>query len=176
MSLNNEEWRYIEGFDERYKVSNLGRISSDYYGEKAILKPQRKREGYLMVTLYADTVPHVLYIHRLVGLAFIPNPKNKPQINHKNGKKDDNRLENLEWATRSQNMRHARDKLGLKCYNSIPIRCVTLDVEKESVSAMSRFLIKEGYATNCSITNIGRLKEKSDSFKYKGLEFEMVEL
>lgn len=176
LNLIKEEWRDIEGYDNRYKVSNKGRVSSNYSGSYKLLKAYDKREGYTMVNLYVNANSKAVYVHRLVGETFIPNPKNKPQINHKNGIKDDNRLENLEWVTRSQNMKHAWDKLGLVSPNSIPLKCITLNIETESVSEMSRLLQEKGYAEKCSITNIFRRIEKGDRFNYKGLEFKVIEL
>lgn len=64
---------------------------------------QRDKNGYRVVSIKGKSI----YVHRLVGFVFIPNPKKYPQINHKNGIKNDNRVENLEWCTHFQNMRHA---------------------------------------------------------------------
>ena len=97
-----EQWKKIEGF-ENYSVSNNGRVRNDKTGR--ILKTYKKPSGYIQVQMGRKTVPK--YIHRLVAQEFIPNASNKPQINHKNGIKDDNRLFNLEYCTNSENQIHA---------------------------------------------------------------------
>ena len=105
-----EEWRDVAGFEGLYEVSNLGNVRSVHKpdGRRGrLLKPNRLRQGYLQVTLYLDGKPHWRKVHRLVGFAFIDNPFGKPDINHKNGIKHDNRAENLEWVTKSENGLHA---------------------------------------------------------------------
>lgn len=107
-----EIWKDIPDYEGLYQVSNLGRVKSSYKGGR-ILKPLPVRSGYLRVALtFYDGSIHFIPIHRLVLIAFSQNMGNM-QVNHINGIKTDNRLENLEWVTRSENMRHAY-KLGLE--------------------------------------------------------------
>lgn len=93
-----ETFKKIEEFSN-YSVSNLGNVRNDKTGR--ILKTYTKPSGYMQVQLGRKTIPQ--YIHRLVAKAFIPNNDNKPQVNHKNGIKCDNKVENLEWVTASEN-------------------------------------------------------------------------
>lgn len=102
-----EIWRDIDGYDGKYQVSNLGRVRSFWRGEPRIMEPHNTGNGYLQAHLFHDGKRKHALIHRLVALAFIPNPESKPQINHINGIKTDNRVENLEWSTSFENQRHA---------------------------------------------------------------------
>lgn len=102
-----EEFRKIEEF-EYYSISNLGRVRNDK--TYRILKSSINSNGYEYITIkiYTNKIPktYLRYIHRLMAIAFIPNEENKQQIDHINGNKVDNRLENLRWVTISEN-RHA---------------------------------------------------------------------
>lgn len=92
-----------------YSITSDGRVLNSKNKEKAIHK---SRDGYYKVNLYTNGHSTSKRVNRLVAEAFIPNPNNKPDVNHKDGNKLNNSYENLEWATRSENMRHAYD-MGL---------------------------------------------------------------
>ena len=98
-----EEWKDIEGFEGVYQISSMGRVRSLKFGKERILKLNNSN-GYLYVLLRKNGKPINLSIHRLVATYFIPNPENKPEVNHKNCKRGDNRVENLEWCTRKENV------------------------------------------------------------------------
>lgn len=95
-----------------YQVSNLGRIKSLWFNKEKILKPIKNKNGYLQVYLCKDNKKQHFRLHKLIANVFIENIENKPQINHINGNKTDNRVENLEFCTCSENNKHAF-KIGL---------------------------------------------------------------
>lgn len=121
-----EVWKDIKGYEGLYQVSNLGRVKSfDVYikvgiknAETAlhkgrILKPMKNRQGYMRVELCKGGERKAIFVHRLVASVFIENPENKVCVNHIDGDKQNNCVENLEWCTYSENMQHAFDT-GLK--------------------------------------------------------------
>jgi len=101
----NEIWKDIKGYKGLYQVSNLGKIKS--IKRNVILIPAKNHKGYLIVSLTKNNDKKTFSLHRLVAETFISNTENKPQVNHINCIKTDNRVCNLEWNTQSENQKHA---------------------------------------------------------------------
>lgn len=139
-----EIWKDIEGFEGLYQVSNLGRVKSlerINEGKKTvklkekILRQSPDGKGYMMVWLYYNKKRKTCKVHRLVAQAFIPNPNNKPQIDHINGNNQDNYVENLRWCTSKENFhnpisykRNSESKFGYKNHHSRAISQYSLDM------------------------------------------------
>jgi hypothetical protein len=109
-------WKKIPGYS-LYEISNYGEIKTFNWknlGREQIMRPAMDGSGYLRTMLKRDCDGkiHTVKVHRLVALAFIDNPENKPHVNHLNGIRNDNRALNLEWCTRSENAKHSF-KIGL---------------------------------------------------------------
>ena len=98
-----EIWRDIEGYEGLYQISNKGNVKSLYNGSERILKPRDNGRGYYKIELYNDGVRKYFKLHRLVAQAFIPNPHNLPEINHRDENKKNNCVENLEWIRHIDN-------------------------------------------------------------------------
>lgn len=121
-----EIWKDIDGFEGIYQVSNLGNIKTlqrniyrkktgklHYIQPEKLLNPSLLPIGYYYISMHNKGLQKVKSIHSLVANAFIPNPENKRTINHKDGNKLNNRVDNLEWNTDKENLNHALDT-GLK--------------------------------------------------------------
>lgn len=110
MKLRNEIWKDIPEYSN-YQISSLGNVRSNKYGDWRLLKPALDGAGYLIVYLRKDKKSIRFHVHRLVAQVFVNGDGS--DVNHKNGTKTDNRADNLEWCSRSENMKHAIRVLGL---------------------------------------------------------------
>lgn len=126
--MEKEIWRYIKGYEGRYQVSNLGRVRSlRRHRVRGKIMDVACNGHYWRIKLSKNNKAKRVLLHRIIAETFIPNPENKPQVNHINGDKKDNSIENLEWCTRSENQLHAirtglrpmKTKTGTKVINTI---------------------------------------------------------
>lgn len=112
-----EQWRPIPGYQGTYEISNIGNVRRLAGSERCFATRNRKlvpRNGYYQVILSLNGVVSLQWVHRLVAKTFLGDPpKDKPHVNHINGIKTDNRVENLEWVTQSENSSHAY-RIGLR--------------------------------------------------------------
>lgn len=163
-----EVWKPVLGWEGLYQVSNLGQVRSldrvvcytGRYGNTChrtfkgkILRPCRN-QGYLDVVLACQDYTKSCQVHRLVAQVFVDNPDNKPQVNHINGVKDDNRADNLEWVTSSENIKHAvgkglfvpvltdefKTRIGQLSKNSCPVICTDTGDRFKSCAEADRML------------------------------------
>ena len=166
-----EIWKDIPGYDGFYQISDFGRVKSLYrkvphptIGSQTIREkikaPTKNVKGYIKIALCKEGKYGYFSSHRLVGLAFIPNPNNLPWINHKNLITFDNRVQNLEWCTESENTKHAWDNGA--CSRKIEGKCNFTKLKKEDVlkirelaKTQSRKSIREMY--NMSETGIEQI-------------------
>ena len=167
--MKGEVWKDIEGFEGMYQVSNMGRIKSlnrvqkSYNGKclcdltvkSRILKQTFTRKVYLHVCLAKNGICKTERVHRIVAKAFLPNPDNKPSVDHKNTITTDNRVENLRWATQKEQINNnnityervmkASSKNGKKyIYSAVEsiklrVRCITTGKEFDSIADASRY-------------------------------------
>lgn len=114
-----EHWKDIQEYEGLYQVSNKGRVKSLNYnhtGKEKIMKPKTIRKtGYLYIALHKHGKQEYTSVHRLVAEAFIPNPNNLPQVNHKDENKTNNRVDNLEWCTAKYNLEYNNGQKRRAC-------------------------------------------------------------
>ncbi len=110
-----EMWKDIAGYEGKYQVSNLGNVKNNKTNK--ILKNRKDKHGYFYVALCKNSKVKAMKVHRLVAQTFISNPKNKPEVNHIDGIKTNNLINNLEWVTHNENMDHAwKNHLRDNCF------------------------------------------------------------
>ena len=146
MEADKEIWKDVEGYEGLYKVSSYGNVLSLKYcgsNRKHLLAQNPDHKGYLMVYLSKRGKRKTFKVHRLVASAFIPNPNNLPQVNHKDGVRNNNSVDNLEWCDEFQNAQHAINILGKTMKgktNSKPVYCKELDKSFKSMKQAVEFL------------------------------------
>ncbi len=165
-----EMWTSVNGFP-LYMVSSMGRIRSLRNGR--ILKGGLDSDGYRTVLLYPETGKRKnVRWHRLVAEHFIPNPENKPQVNHKDGNKDNNQVDNLEWVTAQENVRHSHDT-GLSdfSFNNKPVAKIDVRTgEVLKVYPSIKATVADGYLRNnvgaCCRGDYGRITHKGFRWEF----------
>lgn len=146
--MSEEIWKDIERYEGLYKISNLGRVKSlkrhsvnNANTKDRILKPSLDRKGYQRVILSKNGIKSNNKIHRIVAEAFIANPENKPQVNHIDEDKTNNRVDNLEWMTNEENRNHGTAIKRMCITNSKPIICTKGDM-REKYASQKEFCLK----------------------------------
>lgn len=162
--MKKEYWRPVVGYEGLYEVSNLGRIKSfDTYRKGPngsirickgrILKPWTTKNGYLLVNLYKNGKKKKFYVHRLVAEAFLPNPDNLPEVNHKDENKLNNNVENLEFCDCKYNINYGTAIERSSKKRSKPILQYTLEGqfirEWKSIRECGRNGYDQGHVAAC---------------------------
>ena len=186
-----EIWKDIEGYNGLYQVSSLGRVKSlertFYSGKNFLIKkthPERIMKlsfyntGYVYVGLSKDGFVRKFKIHRLVATAFIPNPENKPCVDHLNAVRDDNRVENLHWVDASENMNNSHTLKAIsitKLGNLNPMKLKqrpVLQIDPKTNEVVAEFIGCKEAARALGI-NSGNLSRccRNPRYTYKGFIF-----
>ena len=155
-----EYWKEIRDYTG-YEVSSYGRIYSNKSGK--ILKLKSDKYGYKVVNLYnlKESRKKTQLVHRLVANAFIPNPKNKPQVNHINFNRSDNKVKNLEWTTAKENVKHSFKHGRIK---------IGEDIKTAKFTDMDIWNIKFGYigVSNTQISKLYNVSKRTiETIKYE---------
>lgn len=155
-----EEWRSIDSYPN-YDVSNCGRVRNSKTGR--VLKPGRHKQGYSLVWLSKAGKTKGRSVHSLVANAFIPNPENKPQVNHLDGDKSNNHIGNLEWSTGSENTLHAYRTSLNKGRSRTPVLVIETGEKFNSIKECAAAI--HGDSSDICACIHGRIES------YKGLHF-----
>lgn len=129
-----EIYRDVKGYEEFYQVSNYGNVKS--LRNNKLLRQTNHRGGYKLVSVSVDGMHKELTVHRLVAQAFIPNPNNYRDVNHKDGDKANNHVDNLEWVTHSENIKHSYITLNQR-RNDVAVVCIETGIKYPSCKVAS---------------------------------------
>lgn len=156
--LTTEQWKDTYIYGDQYEVSNTGIVRNKNTGH--ILNPQTDNKGYLRVRLSLHDRKATAKVHRLVAIAFIPNPDNKPQVNHIDTNKKNNHVGNLEWATNGENQVHAY-KTGLNYVTGRAgrkkIRVVKIDLKNNQPIEIYESIAEAGRVNSICSQNIEKV-------------------
>ena len=168
-----EQW--VETKFKNYFVSNIGRVKSTKKNKVIILKQQTDKQGYKYVDLFiSNTRRFHAMVHRLVAKAFIPNPENKSQVNHKDGNKQNNSVENLEWVTAKENVVHSYTyglaNIGTKRHNHKLTKEQVIEIRKAGLNKSETY---EELANQFNVDS-STIHDAAVGESYKDVDFPIV--
>lgn len=192
--MEKEIWKPVEGFDGRYLVSNLGRVKSvsrithfitgiSRREPERILSPVDNGYGYMYVNLSKNNKTKQHAVHRLVASAFIPNPYNHPQVNHKNEIKSDNRAENLEWCTCRYNIVYGTARTrGIETRNLSGGRSAEKEIYQydlngnyiKSFKSIAKAARETGYSETTIRDNCNGKSKRTGNFMYRRVKKDKI--
>jgi hypothetical protein len=169
-------WKSISGFEGHYEINELGQIRSltrivtHKNGRQFLIKGKLltmglSKKGYVRVNLSLQATPNFFFVHQLVAQSFILNPECKPQVNHKNCIKTDNRIDNLEWVTNEENYNHAKENGRMKkdkelsytiLHKALVPEILMLLKTNKTIDVAKVYGVTERAITNCLRKNIPR--------------------
>ena len=177
----NEVWKDVVHYEGLYEVSNLGRVrnkqTQKIKAQTSNYNKTTNKGGYLTVQLWKNNCSKREYVHRLVAMAFIPNPDHKPQVNHKDEIKTNNEVSNLEWVTCSENIKHA---YANKLHSQTGSRNAASKLTEEQVLEIIDLLLQKKYTYaeigakyGVNEETIGAIKRKQNwTFLTKDIDFD----
>ena len=171
-----DHWVAVKGYEDFYKISDSGKIRNKY---GRLLKCELNQCGYQRVRLSKNGLKKTYSVHRLVAMHFLLPVKGKNEVNHKDGDKFNNHVDNLEYVNRSENIKHSFYELNLDCLGNGhgPITCITLGIYARSFNEMGYLLEEKGIIPNRGSFQVkcSRKKRRGIShFQFYGYDFEMV--
>lgn len=161
-----EVWKDIEGYEGYYQISSLGKVKS--LKNNKVRKLIEDRDGYLWVALYKNKKQRIFFVHRLVAKCFIENNINKPQVNHKDENKQNNKVDNLEWVTAKENINYGTRTHKASQKHNKPIRVIYRDGTYEIWESATIFANEFGLNRDSISDNIrsGRMSRSGLKFEY----------
>ena len=162
--FKDEVWVNICGYENNYKISNYGRVYS--VKNNSIINGYITKKGYHRVNLYKNGKSHSYAIHRLVALHFIPNPGQKNEVNHINGNKSNNKVENLEWVTNKENIDYTYKYSMSKAQKKV----AKIDKNNNVILEIFVSLAEAGRQTNSKYQNISRCC-KNKNYTHNGFKW-----